>query len=172
MSVKQCTGKWSPVEDRILFRFNTAKNDEYIFWLTRHVVNQMIHNSVDAIKKILEIEHDPTVAKTIQEFQQAAVARKTNFKSKYDKASEHPLGKDPLLVVGYGVGLDQKNKILNLQFRLISKQRVGIKLTIPMVHRIVSLLEKLQLQAGWSLTDDSTHIVNAGKTIGDSSTVH
>lgn len=153
MSIKQCTGKWSPTEDRILFRFNTPQKDEYSFWLTRHIVNQMIHGSGEVIKRLLEIDHDPRVAKTIQEFQQAAVTRKTNFKSQYDQVSEHPLGPDPILVIGCSISLNEKNKFIGFQFRLSSKQRVGIKLTVPMVQRIVSLLEKLQLRAGWGLVD-------------------
>lgn len=167
MSIKQCTGKWSPIEDRIFFRFNTPEKDEYSFWLTRHVVNQMIHGSAETIKKLLEIEHDPRVAKRIQEFQQSASARKTNFKSQYEQASKHPLGPDPILVIGCSISLNEKNKLIALQFRLSSKQRIGMKLTVPMVQRIVSLLEKLQLRAGWGLVDSPQDSLGNSGVSGD-----
>jgi sensor domain CHASE-containing protein len=100
---------------------------------------------------------------TIQEFQQAAINRKTSFKSQYEQASEHPLGLDPILVIGCSISLNEKNKLIGLQFRLSSKQRISMKLTVPMIQRIVSLIEKLQLRAGWGLVDSpQDSLVNSG----------
>ena len=42
MGIKQLNGGYVPAEDRILLRVSTDANEEFRFWLTRHIVKNII----------------------------------------------------------------------------------------------------------------------------------
>ena len=97
MSVKQFNGSYSPHDDRILFRFNTTEQTEYIFWLTRRITHFILASAGQVIKHEYE-KQAPTVENVISEVQQPE-KQATNFTKPYEPAVQHPLGGDAVLVL-------------------------------------------------------------------------
>lgn len=70
MSIKQFNGSYSPNDDRIIFRFNTVDDNEYIFWLTRRVTHIILSSTGEMIKTEYE-KCAPSVENVISEIHQA-----------------------------------------------------------------------------------------------------
>jgi hypothetical protein len=178
MTIKQFNGNWSSVEDRIMFRFNTADGAEYRLWLTRQIAQSLIEGSQHLVVKALEKKHEPKAARAIQEFQQAAIKQRANFRSEYHEAAKLPLGSNPVLVVG--LTMKQERDLMSVDFRLITKQNLNMKLTLPMLQGMVLLIDKLQDTARWGIglpneeKDDSPGVTLSGETpqSGSGGTLH
>jgi len=149
MTIKQFNGNWVSQEDRLMFRFNTQDNAEYRFWMTRLVVKALINGSQHLVQKALEKKHEPKTAQAIQEFQQQNLKQQADFKVPYQEAVSLPLGDQPVLVIG--LQMKQEGDLMSVDFQLVTKQNLNMKLTLPMLQTMVLLLDKLQAIANWSV---------------------
>lgn len=149
MSIKQFNGEWVAQEDRIVFRFNTTEGQEFRLWLTRHIVKNIIEGSQTLTVKALEKAHPPQVAQAMQEFQQQSVAQQLNYTATYEPQNELPLGEAPALVTGLRITLDAPKVVID--FETNKGQTVHLNINEGLLHTMVSLLDKLQTHAQWSL---------------------
>jgi hypothetical protein len=176
MTIKQFNGNWSPLEDRIMFRFNTADGAEYRLWLTRRVAASLIQGSQHVVTKVLEKKHAPKAARAIQAFQQEAIKQKTDFRSEYQEAAQLPLGTAPVLVVG--LGMKPERDLMSVDFQLITKQNLNLKLTMPMLQGMVLLIDKLQTTAKWGIglpeanANDEPSVTLSGESSSSGGTLH
>ncbi|WP_310626438.1 hypothetical protein [Limnohabitans sp.] len=149
MSIKQFNGEWVAREDRVRFRFNTSEGEDYSFWLTRRIVQGLIAGTQHTTVKTLEKTHAPEVAQAVQAFQQQAVAQQADFQQDYQAATQHPLGEEPLLVVG--LVINQQDEQISVEFQLSTGQSVHIQMEQHVVQVMVTLLNKLQGTAQWGV---------------------
>ena len=149
MSIKQFNGEWVAREDRVLFRFNTAQDQEFSFWLTRFVVKSLIQGTQQLAVQTLEKQHPPQVAQAMQEFQQQAVAQRANFQETYQAPSQRPLGDEPLLVTG--LVMNQNGGQTSIEFQLITQNSVNVQMNQSVLQVMITLLNKLQEVAQWGV---------------------
>ena len=151
MSIKQFNGSYMPNEDRILFRFNTAQDDEYRFWLTRRVTLFILAATDHLVEKKLEQHHDKPVAKAIAQFQQEAVKEQTTFTNDYLPANKYPIGVDPVLVMDVKCTILQVEgqDVLSLDLVMPGGANLNLKLTMPIFQTMRLLLERLAAQGNW-----------------------
>jgi hypothetical protein len=151
MSIKQFNGSYMPNEDRILFRFNTADDDEYRFWLTRRVALFILAATDHLVEKKLEQKHAKPAAKAIAQFQQEAVKEQTKFTSDYQPASKYPIGSDPVLVMDVKCTMIQVDQVDALSMDLVMPggANLNLKLTVSILQTMRLLLERLAMQANW-----------------------
>lgn len=149
MTIKQFNGSWSALEDRLMFRFNTSDSAEYRLWLTRHIAGALIQGSQHLVTQVLEKKHEPEAARAIQEFQHQALKQKTDFRAPYHQAPKLPLGPLPVLVVG--LAMKQEGDLMSIDFQLLSKQNLNLKLTISMLQGMILLIDQLQAKANWGV---------------------
>ena len=156
MAIKQFNATYLDPEDRLLFRFNTADESEYRFWLTRRITLFILSATTHLTVKVLEQKHAPEVAKAIAEFEQDVV--KTDPQSKgisrtdeYLPASKYPLGADPILVMDAKCTLEKQGDqdSLSLDFVLPGGANVNLKLASPILQAMCSLLDQLRERAKW-----------------------
>ena len=149
MSIKQFNGEWVAREDRVRFRFNTSEGEDYSCWLTRRILQGLIAGAQHTAVKTLEKTHAPEVAQAVQAFQQQAVAQQANFQQNYQGAAQHPLGEEPLLVIG--LVIHQQDEQTSVEFQLSIGQSVHIQMAQHVVQVMVTLLNKLQETAQWGV---------------------
>lgn len=149
MTIKQFNGSWSALEDRLMFRFNTSDGAEYRLWLTRRIAAALIQGSQHLVTQVLEKKHEPKAARAIQEFQHEALKQKTDLRSPYQQAAHLPLGALPVLVVG--LAMKQEGELMSIDFQLLSKQNLNLKLTLAMLQGMVLLVDQLQFKANWDV---------------------
>ena len=73
MTIKQFNATYLAQDDRLLFRFNTAEDTEFRFWLTRRVTLFILAATSHLLVKSLEKSHSPEAAKAIAEIGRAHV---------------------------------------------------------------------------------------------------
>jgi len=149
MPIKQFTGQWSGDEDRLLFRFNTADDREFRFWLTRNITRAMIESSQRLVTAALKKNFAPETAEAIQEFQQQTAIQTTQFNESYASGGNLVLGEDPVLVIG--LAIQAEKDMMSIDLRLATKQNVNMKIRLPVFQKMVLLLNKLQEQARWGI---------------------
>jgi len=151
MSIKQFNGSYMPNEDRIMFRFNTAEDDEYRFWLTRRVTLFILAATDHLVEKKLEQKHDKPAAKAIAQFQQEAVKEQVQFTNEYQVATKYPIGADPVLVMDVKCTMMQVENldVLSMDLVMPGGANLNLKLTVPILQTMRLLLERLAAQANW-----------------------
>jgi len=160
MGIKQLNGEWVPQEDRVMFRFNTHENQEFSFWLTRRMVQGVLQGAQQLGVQRLEKTHSPQVAQAVQAFEQQAVSEQVKFRDSYQSAADKPLGEQPVLVVG--LVMNQVEQHTDIEFQLVTGQRVNLSLPQTVLQLMVTLLNKLQDNAAWGV----------GLAASDASTPH
>jgi hypothetical protein len=149
MPIKQFTGQWASDEDRLLFRFNTADDREFRFWLTRNITRAIIESSQRVVTAALKKHFAPETAEAIQEFQQQTAIQTTQFNESYASGQNLVLGEEPVLVIG--LAIQAEKEMMSIDLRLATKQNVNIKIRPPVFQKMVLLLNKLQEQARWGI---------------------
>lgn len=180
MSIKQFNGHYSPTEDRVVVRFNTADDHEYLLWFTRRVML----NAITALENIATTqlativpenrpEHRKAPPQTapsreIAEFRKEAIAMNTEFSAPYELGKHHPIGILPVLVIGFRMTQGEKND--SLAFDLMNRQTLTLNLPSATVYQFCLLLRKMSDQAGW-LTLPSPLQPVSNKTMTDATPV-
>ena len=169
MSVRQFNGSWSKKEDRIELRFNTSEKEEFSFWLTRFLTQQLVKLAEsmvgDGLKK--RYQNDRT-ADVVQEFQKEKLKANADFKSDYEGGDTYPLGAEPILLVG--LSFTPKDRAIAVEFQLANQKRVNFPLSEDMLISLVLLLETLADKAGWGLRDADTVKISAADSLQPVST--
>ncbi len=149
MSVKQFNVRYHPNDDRIIFRFNTMDQCEYIFWLTRKVT----HNILLATGQFIEKEYEkstPSIENVISETHQTD-KQATNFTRAYEPGLKYPIGGDAILVMDAKCQMIkiEEQDVFSLDFLLAGGANLNIKLPVPVMKSLVLLLEEVNIQAKW-----------------------
>jgi hypothetical protein len=161
MSIKQFSAHWSAAQDRIALRFNTPNNEEYRLWFTRAIVKSLFEQSGEHTKNFLSQKHDQSVIPLIQDFQKQKVDSHINAGAGFISGTKTPLGDAPVLAMRLSLTIKRKG-LLILTIHLVSRQKIDIPLNFEALQSLVYLIDKLQVEAGWSL---SPH----GKSLTESS---
>ena len=149
MSIQQFNGEWIPREDRLLLRINTSNDEEFLFWLTRLMLKNLLQGTHHVSVKALEKTHTPEVAQVVQAFQQQTVAQQVKFDNSFKEGAQKPLGDEPLLVTGVSINADATHILI--AFQLANGKNLRLNLQPPVWDRMAVLLNKLQDSAQWGV---------------------
>jgi hypothetical protein len=150
MSVKQFSAVYSPLEDRIIFSFNTTEGELYSFVLTRAITASLLDYGELVVEQSLSSQHNERSSKLISEFQKAGLKKQINFAEAFEGGDTTPLGKDPILVSQ--ISLDLKPNTVGVSLTLVSNQIIGFQIAAVQLQALSLLLEKLARQANWKIT--------------------
>lgn len=152
MTIKQFNGTYQANEDRLLFRFNTADDSEFRFWLTRRIALFILSATEQLLEKKLEQSHPPVAAKAIVQFQQKTMQEQADFSVHYEAATRFPLGADPILVIDAKcqISLIEQTQVLSLDLTLAGGANINLSLAMNTMHTMRTLIDKLVMQAQWS----------------------
>ena len=100
--INQVNFSYSPVEDRLLFRFNTLNKTEFRMWLTRAMSIKLL-GQLHTVVKVNFLREQPgliaVAMQTIGEFRREAVLAKADYVQSFSSEAEvFPLGLQPILV--------------------------------------------------------------------------
>lgn len=151
MGVKQFNASYNKQEDRMVFRFNTHDDQEFVLWLTRFITQAMITAVDELLQKKFEQKHNPQIAEVIKEFQREGIEKTTKTNETYSGATHFPLGQEPLLVTALSFTL--ANDVFMLDLRLLDQKKISIQLPVPATQKMIVLLKKLAAQAHWGLEE-------------------
>lgn len=153
MSIKQLNVQYFMNEDRILLRMNTLDNSEYKFWLTRRITHYILQSVAKFTEKEFE-QKPPSVEGVISESKQSSQPnQQATFGGSYESGTQYPIGADPLLVIDAKcvVIKNGDQDIFSLDFILPGGGSVNLKLTMPIMKKVIHLVEEANTQANWGL---------------------
>lgn len=172
MSVKQFSAIYSPLEDRIIFSFNTTEGDLYSIVLTRAITASLLDHGEVVVEQSLASQHNERSSKLISAFQKEGLKKQINFAEAFEGGDVTPLGKDPILVAK--VALDLKPNTVGVSLTLVNNQVIGFQIAAVQLQALSLLLERLARQANWKITleDHSDPDLRLGAQEGPSSQLH
>ena len=153
MKINQVNFSYSPLEDRLLFRFNTLNKTEFRMWLTRAMRIKLLgqlHRIVE-FNLLRERQGLETVTmKTVGEFRrEAALSRADYAQSFYSGAEAFPLGQQPILVTD--VITDSSKPVSVVTFQLAIGQGLSLSLDHDLGVTISKLLSDVLDGLAWGV---------------------
>ena len=141
MKVNQVNFSYSPLEDRLLFRFNTLNKSEFRMWLTRAMSIKLLGQLHQLLKANLMREQPGLGAiamRAIGEFRREAILSQADYVQSFSSDVEiFPLGPQPVLVTD--INLDFSKPIFVVTFQLATAQLV----CMPIDHNFGAAISKL-----------------------------
>lgn len=160
MSIRQLNASYVVEEDRVMFRFTTAQNEEYRLWLTRAVVGELMqHTRTLAVKKLSQ-DHSVQQAKAVAQFKQQVLQQGAHF-TQFEGATRFPLGAEPVLVKGVQASMQDAVAVMVLQ--LSRGQSLSLKLGDELLGKLELLLDKMNHAARWALLTEAA--VDSGAAV-------
>jgi hypothetical protein len=153
VEINQVNFSYSPLEDRLLFRFNTLNKTEFRMWLTRAMGIKML-GQLHRVVKINLWREQPGLAaiamKTVEEFRREAVLSKADYVQSFSSDAEiFPLGSLPVLVTD--IIMDSSEPISVVTFQLVVGQDVCLSLNHDLGISISKLLSDVMDGLDWGL---------------------
>lgn len=148
MGIKQFSGVWVKLEDRILFRVNTKELTEYRFWFTSLILKDMRSLCDQNIKKIYSTK-DLRLNSSRRELIKTRV-RKNLHQTTFDSGYAFPLGEKPSLVKSVALLVDLDGKKTTLQFETFNQKKIDLKLSVDLLIVLNTLLDQLEITSGWA----------------------
>lgn len=148
MGIKQFSGVWIELEDRILFRVNTTELTEYRFWFTQLILRNMKTLCDQTLKKIYS-QKDLNMSTVRREAIKAKV-KKNLHQAKFNSGFAFPLGEKPLLVKSVELFMDIDSKKTKLQFETRNQKKIDLMLGVDLLIVLSTLLDQLEVKSGWA----------------------
>ena len=174
MNIHQINFSYMPVEDRVLFRFNTSDSAEFRLILTRAISIKVLAQLESIIRINLEREY-PAIAedslRAVGEFKRDEVIEKSDYRTPFSSSAvTYPIGEQPLLVTGLVTSV--VDGALLLGFQLPTNQTLNISLDHNLALAINKLFRDNLATIDWAIFPVGK-IDSAGPGIGiDKTVVH
>ena len=151
MRINQVNFSYNPLEDRLLFRFNTLNKTEFRMWLSRKMSIKLL-DQLHRFEKINLLRDQPGLAaggmETIGEFRREAALSKADYMQAFSSGAEiFPLGSQPILVCD--IVMDSSKPVSVVTFRLANGQEVNLSLNHDLGVAISKLLSDVIEGVDW-----------------------
>lgn len=157
VSVKQLSGSYSALEDRICLSLNTTERTLFHFLLTRACCRALMDQVDQLVGEQLLNEHSPRSSQIIGEFQKESLKKQLNFQEVFEGGDRTPLGQAPILVTHAKIEMGVKQGIVALT--LSNSQLVRFSLNTLQLQALALLIERLAHQAQWALNDGGALVI-------------
>ena len=153
MKINQVNFSYSPLEDRLLFRFNTLNKTEFRMWLTRAMSAKLL-GQLHRVAEASLLRERPglgvSAMRTVWEFRREAVLAKADYAQPFSSGGEtFPLGAQPILVTD--VVMDSSRPVSVVTFQLAVGQGVNLSLDHDLGIAISKLLSDVVDGVDWGL---------------------
>lgn len=167
MSSLQMSNRYLPDEDRMLLLIGTPAQEEYRLLFTRRMTKELL----SALQKVIDIESESSTpsatgqsspvtannplnlqAATKQFRHQQAVAH-GDFKKKYQaEGKKHPLGDQPILVIGFSISQQtEDNQGFGLTLKMANGKELNMSATSDVLHCMHKLFADSIINAEWDI---------------------
>lgn len=167
MKIHQINFAYMPVEDRVLFRFNTSDSAEFRLILTRAMSIRVLAQIESIIQINLEREYPAILEDSLRavgDFKRDTVIENSDYKTPFaSSATTYPIGEQALLVTGLLMSVVDGAPLLG--FQLPTNQTVSISLDHNLSLAIDKLFRDNLAAIDWGIVPvgkaDSTGLGNA-----------
>jgi len=153
VKINQVNFSYSPLEDRLLFRFNTLNKTEFRMWLTRAMSIKLLGQLYQVAEVNLMRERPGlgvVAMRTVGEFRREVVLAKADYVQPFSSGAEiFPLGSQPILVTD--VVMDSSRAVSVVTFQLAGGQGVNLSLDHDLGIAISKLLSDVLDGVDWGL---------------------
>jgi len=153
VKINQVNFSYSPLEDRLLFRFNTLSKAEFRMWLTRAMSIRLLGQLNEVVKVSLLREQAGAVVVAIEaigEFRREAVLAKADYVQPFSTGVEvFPLGPQPILVTD--IVMDSSQPVSVVIFQMAIGQALNLSIDHDLGVAIRNLLSKVVDGLDWGL---------------------
>lgn len=151
--INQVNFAYSPLEDRLLFRFNTLNKIELRMWLTRAMSIKLL-GQLHQVVKVNLLREQPGLGavamESVVEFRREAALSRTDYVQPFSSGAEiFPLGAQPILVTD--IVMDSSKPVSVVTFQLAIGQEVNLLLNHDMGVAISKLLSDVVDGLDWGL---------------------
>lgn len=156
MSIRQLNASYVDEEDRVMFRFTTAAQEEYRLWLTRAVMGQLMLQLKDVAVQVLVQRGQVKAARAVADFKQQALAQNAEY-TQFVAAPRLPLGAEPVRVRSAQVRVAQGKS--SLELALTAGRQLTLSLDDDLSGKLLLLMQRMNQTARWSLPLDASDAV-------------
>lgn len=157
MKIHQINFAYMPVEDRMLFRFNTSDNAEFRLILTRAMSINLLTQMKAIIQINLEREYPAVVEDSLRalgDFKRESAIKNSDYQTPYSsQIATYPIGEQPLLVIGLAMSV--VNGAPSLGFQLPTNQTLNISLDHDLSQAINKLFIDNLAAVNWGILFNS-----------------
>lgn len=160
MHIHQLNVSHNEREDRVLLRLNTQAGEEFRFWLTRRMANNLLPALHQVVAK-MESRQPQVVAPTpaaehiLGDLKREAFLQTADFSTPFVQAVQTlPMGPAPMLLTEVQMTLQGTGLVMVLQDKGDGTSTQGtpsceLKLQANLVHGLIHLLTQAMAQAHW-----------------------
>ncbi len=156
MSIRQLNASYVDEEDRVMFRFTTAAQEEYRLWLTRAVTGQLLLLLKDLAVQVLVQSGQVQTARAVAAFKQQALEQTTEY-TQFVAVPRLPLGAEPVRVRSAQIRVVQGKS--SLELALTAGRQLTLSLDDDLSGKLLLLLQRMNQMARWSLPLDASDAV-------------
>ena len=151
--LKQIQIAYSPIEDRLLLRINTADKEEYRFWITRRYLKIFWQAISGILVENLQVRTQASMMakQAVLSFQHEKAVSEADFSKNFDEGARAlPLGTAPVLLARIQARLSPDgNRIIGMHPE--SAQGVELAVNDEILHGISRLISDAATKAGWDM---------------------
>ena len=156
--INQFSANYNPIEDRILFRFNTTDLKEFRFWFSRRVASKLLKilpegtqegtEIVQELKQQTEQKQEKIQQKLSNEVKKEETSYTPTKKApKFISGNNFPTGETPTLLVD--VNFELEGATYKCSFILVTKKTVTVRINPDLMLKVHSLISLMTQNAGW-----------------------
>jgi hypothetical protein len=151
LKINQINFSYVPLEDRLLFRFNTQDKTEFRMWMTRAKSLKMLSLLNQAVKLNLHPQDlGQPAMQAVMEFRRDAVLAEADYKTAFAaEAVFFPLGEQPALMSD--LTLDATAQVPTLTFQLAIGRNVSLTIDHDLGLAVGNLLLDVLSKADWGI---------------------
>ena len=156
--INQFSANYNPIQDRILFRFNTTDLKEFRFWFSRRVASKLLKvlpegtqegsEIVQELKQQTEQKQDKSPQKLGGDGKkEASTAVPVKKAPKFISGNDFPTGEEPILLADISFALEGAS--YKCSFVLATKKTVTVRINPDLMLKVHSLISLMTQNAGW-----------------------
>jgi hypothetical protein len=153
MKIHQISFAYMPIEDRMLFRFNTSDSAEFRLILTRAMSINLLSQIESIIQINLEREYPAVVEDSLRalgDFKRDSAIKNSDYQTPFSsEVATYPIGEQPLLVTG--LALSTVDGAPSLGFQLPTNQTLNISLDHDLAQAIKKLFRDNLSAINWGI---------------------
>ena len=156
--INQFSANYNPIEDRILFRFNTTDLKEFRFWFSRRVASKLLKVMPEGTQEGTEIvqelkqqteqkQEKPQSKLAAEEKKEASTSTPAKTVPKFVSGNDFPTGETPTLLAD--VNFELEGATYKCSFVLVTKKTVTVRINPDLMLKVHSLISLMTQNAGW-----------------------
>jgi hypothetical protein len=156
MQIRQIQARYDELQDRVLLRFSTSEQAEFLFWLTRRFTRRLWVLLVKALERgdpVVRQQARPEAREAVLGMRHEGFVQQSDFSTPFEeKAYRRPLGQEPVVVARADYSPGARPGQFTVSLYPQSGRGIDLGLDAALLHSVCRLLAEAVAKSDWDLT--------------------